>query len=229
MGNRIFSLYVKLDNPTEFKIDDIANSLLKGKVTDQEDNSRSRTEDLINVIYSEYGIEFSNSYLANGVLWFKNKAIIDSFYAYFNRPTTIFIFWNSDFDCSAGFSLIKNGKIVRHRYYFPRDNVNLSEDYGIHGEEEKEFYDWLIKEGGVDGDEYDGEADLMKGKIYPTNQTYYYNYTGNYLVNLVMKKHLGFTMFDYPPNFYKENFTVKLSKTVYELFDVYHDVNTFNL
>lgn len=44
-----------------------------------------------------------------------------------------------------------------------------------------------------------------------------------------MKKHLGFTMFKYPPNFYKKGFNVKLSKPVDELFGVWLDIIEFKL
>lgn len=222
MGAKMYSLFVKLDNPFEFNIDKIASSLLMGKVVDQEDNSRNRIEDTVIVIYTKYGIEFSNLELAHGVLWFKNKEIIDSFYNFFNKPLTIFVFWNSSFDSSSGFSLIKDGEIIRYRYCFPKDHVNLTEDYGIHGEEESEFYEWLTKEGGFNDDIYDPETDLMKGKVHPTKQTYYYHYTGGLLIDLMMKKYLGFTMWERPPLIRKNIHTIKLSKSIYELFNVYY-------
>jgi len=146
------AVFIKLEDPNQYKIEDIVNELFGSliTITDKATNEFDfRNENSIIIAYHENGIRIMNSNFVNQILVERSKEVINKLNTLFNKPKLILTYMHYDSGDSFGFSLIENGQIKRFRY-------SLSTD-------------WVTQEF---GNPLDVELNILNGEIYYEENEY---------------------------------------------------------
>jgi len=194
MGARIFNTYVKLDSTEPYPIRKIAKEIFNSKdiEMDKYDDSRSTN---ITVGIHDSGVMFSNIDLNNQIMREHDKKWINKLYQFFNQPKYIVAYMISDFNNAAGYTIIENGEVIRSRYFDPQDEIVNSHDVGKHLEEEKDSINEIMKR-----DSFDKDKNMSFTKMYYTGKIEYFHYTDVGMVEILIKKYLGFGAYWGPEN-----------------------------
>jgi len=87
MGYSVFTIYIQLEKPEKYRVEDISKSLFSGSIIkDEQDIDSSKDKDkLIRLKYGKNGIAFENFYLGYGMLLTDNRQeILDQFFQFFD-------------------------------------------------------------------------------------------------------------------------------------------------
>ena len=192
MGTRSFSVFIKTDQTHKFSLEKISTELFNPE-------NLKIPYDLLggemSIWIGRYknGILIINYYLTWEIIAYQNENWIKRIYDFFAKPELIVAYVLNDHNMSAGYSVIKEGEIIRYRYDEPFKDTNRTGNFGIPYKVEIDQLNKLeiSKEKG-----FDTERQMNKMTIYHTGKTTYYYYVDFFMVNAIVTELLGYSAYE---------------------------------
>lgn len=187
------AIFIKLDNPKEFNINDVAKEFF-GEYevikSSWESGFDFRTSENILVGVHENGIRIMNSGFVNEILIKRSPETTQKLYNYFNSPQLIMAYMHYDSGDSFGFGCIEDGVMRRFRYSLSTDWV--THEFGYPYDEELNILngDLYYLE-----DEYGNKEYLYKRLDDPENPRSFH-FINSDITNEVMKTKIEFGLYD---------------------------------
>lgn len=181
----IAGIFVKLNNPTEFNLDEITIMLFGEFISNSEicpSGFDIRNQE--NRILSRYknGVSIADADIVNQILVEGNKELIAKIFGYFNQPQSIIAYMHYDSGDSFGFRYIENGWTKRYCYKIdgmqtveygvplPEEIKILNRELFYQGDIEDEFLCYYIDEERTQSNAYHFRSsalacEVMRSKI----------------------------------------------------------------
>ena len=190
MGNKTSSIFIKLDNPSDYDIRQMAEKLYPGyKSIRQQEPWQSKFRHQIGIIKHVDGIEIEDWANCSAIIEEQNTNSIQKIYNYFDKPVIIVAYLSIDFNGACGIAIIENGELTRCRYYIPEEDNIRSDDIGQHLSVENECYDKLR-----DNPNFDFDKRMISNLLWPSNEMVQHHYVDNSLICALMNELLGFDL-----------------------------------
>ena len=207
MGMSNAAVFVKLDNPEEFNIEETAKELFGEfdviKSTWEGGFDFRRPNNIVISIHGN-GIRIMNSEFVNEILIKRSPETTQKLYNYFKCPDLIMAFMHYDSGDSFGYGCIENGAMRRFRYSLSTDWI--TRDFGHPYDEELNILNGEIY---YMEDEYGDKEYLYKRLDDPENPKSYH-FINSEITNEVMQSKLGFGLYD--ENIENESYYITLKE-----------------
>lgn len=200
MGMSKAAVFIKLENPNDYKLEKIAENFFNSIVSIKDEWQSGfdfRHSNKIIIEFYKNGISIVNSDFVNQILINRDKHLIAKLYKYFNFPETILVYMHYDSGDTFGFCYIKCGEINRFRYSLSTDYVTC--DFGNPLDEELKVLNSQIHYQEDENGEEDDFGDIIKYYMYKIEgeaKSRSYHFINSHLTSVVMTAKLGFGLYD---------------------------------